>query len=77
VTSLIAAEVAAALRATLDLPIRITDLFAHPTVSELARFLACNGSDHAGPTRAGERSSARLAAMRQRRRAMEPAKSEA
>jgi acyl carrier protein len=77
VTSLIAAEAATALRATLDLPLKITDLFAHPTVSELARFLAHNRSDDAGPSRAGERSAARLAAMRQRRRAMESAKPEA
>ncbi|HTY56398.1 MAG TPA: amino acid adenylation domain-containing protein [Candidatus Binataceae bacterium] len=76
VTSLIAAEAAVALRATLDLPLKITDLFAHPTVGELARFLARNSSDDAGLSRAGEGSAARLAAMRQRRRAMESAKPE-
>jgi amino acid adenylation domain-containing protein len=77
VTSLIAAEAAAALRATLNLPLKITDLFAHPTVSELARFLTRNGTGDASPTRAGERSAARLAAMRQRRHAMESTKPDA
>jgi acyl transferase domain-containing protein len=43
-TSLIVAEAAATLRKTFRQPLKITDLFAHPTVKALALFLASRGA---------------------------------
>ena len=71
-TSLIAAEAVVALRETLDQPLKITDLFSNPTVSELALFLT-RGAGGAASKRGTERGSLRVAAMRRRRRAMESA----
>ncbi|HEX4208861.1 MAG TPA: amino acid adenylation domain-containing protein [Candidatus Binataceae bacterium] len=71
-TSLIVAEAAVTLREVLNLPLKITDLFAHPTVSALASFL---GSREAADATPGiERGNARRAALARRRRAAETAK---
>jgi hypothetical protein len=74
-TSLIAAEAVVVLRETLNQPLKITDLFAHPTVSELALFLT-HGATGAASERGTERGSARRAAMGLRRRAIESANHE-
>lgn len=74
-TSLIAAEAVVVLRETLNQPLKLTDLFAHPTVSELALFLT-HGAGGAASQRGAERGSARLVAMRRRRRAIESANHE-
>jgi amino acid adenylation domain-containing protein len=67
-TSLIVAEAAVTLREILDQPLKITDLFANPTVSALASFLNSRDSTVNLTERGAERGSARRAALAQRRR---------
>jgi amino acid adenylation domain-containing protein len=66
-TSLIVAETAVALRETLGRPLKITDLFAHPTVSSLAAFLDGRDSSEEGFRDAAQRGAARRAARLSRR----------
>lgn len=73
-TSLIVAEAAATLREVLNQPLKITDLFTHPTVSALASFLDSRDAAAASPERGTERGGARRAAIARRRRAAEAAK---
>lgn len=68
-TSLVIAEAAAILGERLNHPLKITDLFAHPTVKALALFV---GNHHAldhPSQRAAERGAARRAALARRRAA--------
>jgi amino acid adenylation domain-containing protein len=68
-TSLIVAEAAATLRKTFRQPLKITDLFAHPTVKALALFLASRGAADTASERGTERGAARRAALGRRRAA--------
>ncbi|HUN57016.1 MAG TPA: non-ribosomal peptide synthetase [Candidatus Binataceae bacterium] len=73
-TSLIVAEAAVTLREILNEPVKITDLFANPTVSALASFLVSRDAGSSMPDRAAERGVARRAALARRRRVAEAAK---
>jgi len=66
-TSLIVAEAAAVLREALGRPLKITDLFSHPTVSSLAAFLAGGDEPDKDFRRAAERGANRRAALIARR----------
>jgi len=66
-TSLIIAETAAILRETLERSLKVTDLFAHPTVSSLAAFLTGSDAPDGTLRRAAQRASDRRAAMIARR----------
>ena len=67
-TSLVIAEAAATLGERLNHPLKITDLFAHPTVKALALFVGNHRLDHTSQ-RAAERGAARRAALARRRAA--------
>jgi hypothetical protein len=68
-TSLVIAEAAATLGERLNHPLKITDLFAHPTVNALALFVGNHHPlDHTSQ-RAAERGMARRAALARRRAA--------
>ncbi len=71
-TSLIVAEAAAVLRETLGLPLKITDLFSHPTISSLATFLAGSDEPEKDFRRAAERGASRRAALMARRPPLDP-----
>jgi amino acid adenylation domain-containing protein len=73
-TSLIVAEAAITLREILDQPVKITDLFANPTVSALASFLESHDTTMTISERGTERGVARRAALARRRRVAEAAK---
>jgi amino acid adenylation domain-containing protein len=73
-TSLIVAEAAAALREVLDRPLKVTDLFAHPTVSALASFVSSRAAGDLASESGMERGAARRAALARRRRSAELAK---
>jgi amino acid adenylation domain-containing protein len=68
-TSLVIAEAAATLGERLNHPLKITDLFAHPTVKALALFVGNHHAlDHTSQ-RAAERGAARRVALARRRAA--------
>jgi amino acid adenylation domain-containing protein len=68
-TSLVIAEAAATLGEKLNRPLKITDLFAHPTVKALALFVGNHNTlDHTSQ-RAAERGAARRTALARRRAA--------
>jgi acyl-coenzyme A synthetase/AMP-(fatty) acid ligase/acyl carrier protein len=71
-TSLIVAEAAAVLRETLGRPLKITDLFSHPTISSLATFLAGRDEPEKDFRRAAERGASRRAALMARRSPLDP-----
>jgi amino acid adenylation domain-containing protein len=73
-TSLIVAEAAATLREVLDRPLKITDLFAHPTVSALASFVSSRAAGDSASESGMERGAARRAALARRRRPADLAK---
>jgi amino acid adenylation domain-containing protein len=73
-TSLIVAEAAVTLREILNQPLKITDLFANPTVSALASFLDSRDTTVTMSERGTERGIARRAALARRRRVAEAAK---
>jgi amino acid adenylation domain-containing protein len=75
-TSLIVAETAATLGEILNQPLKITDLFANPTVSALASFLESRDLMATTSERGTERGTARRAALARRRRMAETAKDE-
>jgi hypothetical protein len=68
-TSLVIAETAATLAERLNHRLKVTDLFAHPTVKALALFVSNHHPlDHTSQ-RAAERGAARRAALARRRAA--------
>ena len=68
-TSLVISEAAATLGERLNHPLKVTDLFAHPTVKALALFVGDHHAlDHTSQ-RAAERGAARRAALARRRAA--------
>ena len=68
-TSLVIAEAAATLGERLNRPLKITDLFAHPTVKALALFVGNHHPLDDASQRAAERGAARRAALARRRAA--------
>lgn len=75
-TSLMVAEAASVLREVLKQPLKITDLFANPTVSALASFVGNRDAASVTLDRSLERGAARKAALARRRRASAVTKDE-
>jgi acyl carrier protein len=67
-TSLMVADAAASIGNALNREVRVTDLFAYPTISSLAAYLSGAGGNGRGGETAADRGAARRAALARRTR---------